>query len=185
MKILGTVITDKLNWDENCHELILKVNRRMLLLKTMHNFGATKEEMVHLWIIYCRSHLEQSAVVWSSSLTEENKTNLERTQKCFVKLIFPKRYKTENDQSYKDLLQELNLQTLEKRREILCLKFAKDCIKFNKLKDIIPENEDMTKTRHKEKFKVLHANLDRLKDSSIIYMQNLLNTEYKQNKQMK
>ena len=32
MKILGTVITDKLTWNENCNEIIKKVNRRMLLL---------------------------------------------------------------------------------------------------------------------------------------------------------
>ena len=85
MKILGTVITDKLTWDENCNEIIKKVNKRMLLLKKILSFGATKEEMVHIWIVYCRSLLEQSAVVWSSSLTQENIDDLERTQKSFVK----------------------------------------------------------------------------------------------------
>ena len=100
--------------------------------------------------------------------------------------MFPKKYKTEDDKSYEKLLLELNLQTLEERRNILCLQFAKDCIKFDKLKDLFPENtkKHTMEIRDKEKYKVLHANLDRLKDSSIIHMQNLLNTEYKQNKQM-
>ena len=80
MKILGTIITDKLNWDKNCNNIISKVNNRMLLIKKMHKFGATREELTHLWITYCRSVLEQSAVVWSSSLSEENKNDLERTQ---------------------------------------------------------------------------------------------------------
>ena len=182
MKILGTVITDTLSWDENCHEITTRLNKRMRLLKKTLSFGATKEEMVHLWIIYCRSILEQSAVLWTSSLTQENKNDLEQMQKCFVKLIYPNRYKSQSDQSYRDLLLELNLQTLEQRREILSLKFAKDGIKFNKLKDLFPENtnEHSMKTRHQEKYKVLHANTNRLKNSSILYMQNLLNNEYKE-----
>ena len=59
----------------------------MLLLKKALSFGANREEMVHIWIVYCRSVLEQSAVVWSSSLSEKNKTDLERTQKAFAKLM--------------------------------------------------------------------------------------------------
>ena len=93
MKILGTIITDKLTWTENCKELISRVNKRMLLLKQTLSFGATREEMVHLWILYCRSVLEQSAVVWSSSLTQENKDDLERTQKSFAKLVLKDEYK--------------------------------------------------------------------------------------------
>ena len=81
MKILGTIVTDDLKWEKNCDELITKVNGRMLLLKKISNFGANIEEMVHLWIVYCRSKLEQSAVVWAGSLTQENKDDLERTQK--------------------------------------------------------------------------------------------------------
>ena len=90
IKILGTIITDKLDWDENCNEIINKVNKRMLLLKKILSFGATKEEMVHIWIVYCRSLLEQSAVVWSSSLTQLNKNDLERTQKIICQTYLEK-----------------------------------------------------------------------------------------------
>ena len=144
----------------------------MLLLKEIKRFGATNEEMTHLWITYCRSTLEQSAVLWASSLSEENKEDLERLQKCFIKLIFSKKYRSENENSYKELLLKLNLEPLEVRRDLLSLKFAKDCIKFNKLKDLFPENskEHCMETRHQEKYKVLHANTERLKTSSIIHM---------------
>ena len=184
IKILGTIITDTLSWDENCHAIILKVNKRMRLLRETYSFGATKEEMVHLWIMYCRSVLEQSAVVWAGSISQENNIDLERMQKCFVKLIFPNKYKSHDEQSYKDLLLEINLQTLEERRQILSLKFAKDCIKFDKLKDLFPENskEHRMKTRHTEKYKVTYANNKRLQNSSIIYMQNLLNNDNKEKK---
>ena len=81
MKILGTIVTNNLSWNENTKNIIQKVNKRMLLIKKIQSFGASLEELVHLWIVYCRSVLEQSAVVWSSSISEQNKIDLERTQK--------------------------------------------------------------------------------------------------------
>ena len=87
MKILGTIVTDKLSWDNNCSQLIRKVNSRMQLLRGVQSFGASHEEMVHLWILFCRSILEQSCVVWGTSLSQENIANLERTQKTFTKLV--------------------------------------------------------------------------------------------------
>ena len=79
MKILGTTINNSLTWDTNTDEIIKKVNKRMLFLKKIKSFGASTNEMVDLWKIYCRSILEQSAVVWGPYLTEENKDDLERT----------------------------------------------------------------------------------------------------------
>ena len=73
MKILGTIITNDLKWDRNSDELVSKANKRMILLKKLQSFGATREEMVHLWILYCRSILEQSATLWGSSITQEIK----------------------------------------------------------------------------------------------------------------
>ena len=67
MKILGTVITDQLSWSENCAILVKKVNARMQLLRKVWGFGSSLEDMVHLWKVYCRSILEQSAVVWGGN----------------------------------------------------------------------------------------------------------------------
>ena len=139
--------------------------------------------MTHLWIIYCRSVLEQSAEVWSSSLSEENKKDMDRTQKSFVKLVLQKQYKTENDESYENALLKLILQNLDERRRELCLKFAKDCIKNEKLIDLFPQNvNNFIDTRYHEEYSVLHSNTERLKKSSVVYMQNLLNTEEKRAK---
>ena len=80
----------------------------MLLLKKVQKFGATREDMVHIWIVYCRSILEQSAVVWSSSLSEENSDDLERTQKVFTKLVLQNKYT-----NYETALNQLNLETLK------------------------------------------------------------------------
>ena len=92
MKILGTIVKTDLTWTENCSLIIKKVNARMQLLRNLLSFGATTDEMVHMWVVFCRSVLEQSCTVWHSSLTEENRNDLERTQKTYCKLIFKERY---------------------------------------------------------------------------------------------
>ena len=114
MKILGTIVNSNLSWNDNCNELIRKVNARMQLLRGVQNFGASKEQMVHLWIIFCRSVLEQSCMVWHSSLKQENSDDLERTQKSFVKLVLHEKYS-----NYEDSLVNLNLETLSQRRQSL------------------------------------------------------------------
>ena len=177
MKILGTVINSNLSWNDNCQLIIKKVNARMQLLRSIHSFGATVDEMVHLWTVFCRSVLEQSCVVWHSSLTQENSEELERCQKVFSKLVLKEKYR-----NYEDALVKLNLDSLHSRRQFLCEKFAKSGIKHKKLDDLFPENDTKTKmeTRNQEKFVVQFANTERLKKSSIVSMQKQLNTEANQ-----
>ena len=107
-------------------------------------------------------------------MTEQNIKDLERTQKCFVKLLLKNKYTT-----YEDALLKLNLQSLEDRRSDLNLKFAIHCTKSGKFQDLFPENRNIMNTRHKEKYKVPHCNTNRMKQSSLIQMKHLLNNEYK------
>ena len=60
VKILGTIINTQLSWDENISEIIRKVNTRMQLLRELQSFGPSNDEMVHFWILFCRSVHEQS-----------------------------------------------------------------------------------------------------------------------------
>ena len=86
-KMLGTILTSTLSWDENCANIIKKVNARMQLIRKVWSFGSSINEMVHLWKVFCRSILEQTCVLWDSGLTQENRSSLERTQKTFLRLI--------------------------------------------------------------------------------------------------
>ena len=76
------------------------------------------------------------------------------------------------------------METLQERREILQLKFAKSGIKYEKLNDLLPETKKVSKmeTRNHENYKVDFANTERLKKSSIITMQKQLNTDFHLNK---
>ena len=174
MKILGTVFTNKLNWTENCDILIRKVNNRMQLLRTVWSFGSTHQEMVHLWIVFCRSVLEQSCVVWDSGLTLENIEDLERTQKTFAKLVLEEDYR-----NYSQSLEVLGLEKLETRRKTLSLRFVKSGIEDGILNDLFP-HRTKTHTMHTRKdeyFKVTHAYTERFRNSPILTMQRLLNND--------
>ena len=182
MQILGCTITDDLSWDENCSIIIKKVNARMQLIRRVWSFGATLDEMVHLWKVYCRSILEYSCVVWNSSLTQNNIEDLERTQKVFCKWALGTKY-----QSYEKAILFLNLDTLTERRRKLNLKWAQQTIMHNTTRDLFPTNnkQHIMHTRISEKYKVIQANTERLKLSSVVTMQNQLNEENRKQLLMK
>ena len=175
-RLLGTIITSDLRWEQNTSHIVKKANARMELLRRVASFGAKVEDLKTIYILFVRSQLEQSAVVWSSSLTGQNKADLERVQRSALKIILGPKY-----ESYRKALFILNLETLEERRKYLCLKFAQKCTRNEKTQQMFPLNEKMhhMKTRNKEKYLVQFANTERLKKSSIIYMQKLLNQNVK------
>ena len=172
MKILGKIITSKLDWNKNTKTLVSRVNKQMAFIRKMHSFGASQNEMVHLWITYCRSVLEQSAVVWQANLTQENRDDLERYQKSFAKLILKRKYIT-----YEQAIEHLNLPKLEFRRKSLFLKFAQSCLANEKMRHLFPLNRKTHKynLRTIQKYYVQNSNTQRLRKSPVIYMQNLLN----------
>ena len=174
-KLLGTIITDRLTWDRNSEELIKKGFKRMSLLVKAATFTTSKMDLKNIYLTFIRSIIEQSAVVWHSSLTKRNRSDIERVQKAAIKVIVEKSYTT-----YKNGLEYLNLDTLDQRREKLCLKFAKQCLKTEKVKKFFPlENtKHGMKTRKKRKFKISKQNTKRYQNSAIPFMRKLLNNEY-------
>ena len=65
-KLLGIMLNDKLTWDENTEYLIKKAYKTMELLRRAAKFTSSKEEKKHIYVLYVRSILEQSCVVWHS-----------------------------------------------------------------------------------------------------------------------
>ena len=172
IKILGTVITNTLSWDQNCVRIIKKVNARMLLLRKVWSFGSSHGEMVGLWKTFCLSILEQSCAVWSNGLTAENEEDLERTQKTFCKLVLGDKYI-----SYFEALSDLNFQSLKSRRQMLTLRFAKQSLADGNLRKYFPlrKKQHNMKTRNNEKYQVFKAHTERYRNSPILSMQRLLN----------
>ena len=174
IKLLGTIITNDLKWNENTKMIVKSSNKRMQFLHRAAKFTNNVRDLKMIYMLQIRSKLEQSAVVWHSSLTQKNKNDLERVQKSAMRLILKDRYT-----NYKDALDVMRLDSLEMRREKLCLKFAKACLKNEKLSDMFPRNkkDHAMHKRHNEKFVIRKARTERLQRSAIMHMQRILNNE--------
>ena len=105
----------------------------------MAKFTKNKHDLKRIYILQVRSKLEQSAVLWHSSLTKKCSDKLKRVQKSACKVILGPGYV-----QYTNALDVLKLQSLEKRRNSPCLKFAKKCQKVEKLKSMFPKKMKFT-----------------------------------------
>ena len=83
-----------------------------------------------------RSNLEFSSTVWHSSLTLTERQDLERIQKSATKVILGKDY-----DNYKQALSDLNMESLNKRRENMALKFAKKSLENYHFSKLFPLRE--------------------------------------------
>ena len=170
-KLLGTIISNDLTWNSNTSNIVRRVNARMVLLRKLAEFGAPVNDLKTIYISYIRSVLEQSAVVWHSSLTEENISDLSRVQKTTCKVILGGRYK-----DYEKALEVLDIERLSDRREKLCQTFAKRSIKNGILVFEEINKLDYMTTGNSDKYKVSHCNTERLKKSALPHMQRSLNS---------
>ena len=135
-------------------------------------FTSNVRDLKQIYISQIRSKLEQSAVVWHSSLTKRNESDLERVQKAALRVILKEKY-----QSYSDALSALRLKSLKDRREELCLRFAKNCLRIEKFKKFFPLNkkDHCMSMRNSEKFLLEKCGSVRYRDSALPYMKRLLN----------
>ena len=105
----------------------------------------------------------------------KNRNDLERCQKTSLRLILGPKY-----DNYEQALKYLHIDTLDQRRQKLCLSFAKKCIKLNNMKSLFPilkRKHDM-ETRLNMKYEVNMARSQKYKFSAIPQMQRMLNKEY-------
>ena len=142
----------------------------MTLLHKLYEFTVPIEDLVDIYILYIRSVLESSAVVWHSSLTQGQEFEIERVQKVALRIILKEEY-----DCYTNALSLCSLQTLRDRRNHLSLTFAQKCTKSDKTSDMFPLNSKTYDTRNPEKYFITPAKTNRLAKSAIPHMQRLLN----------
>ena len=80
----------------------------------------------------------------------------------------------------------LGIMRLSDRREAICLKFAKNCLRMDNFKRLFPMHisKHEMKTRHEEKYNVSKINGKRYSSSAIPNMLRLLNKECKEKKEI-
>ena len=172
-KLLGTIITSDLKWKRNTEEIVKDANKRMRILHAAAKYTTKISDLKTIYNMFIRSKLEHSSVVWSSGLTQGESDDLERIQKAAIKVMLRTNY-----EDYEKALKFLNMKSLVQRRQLLSLKFAKNCLKNEKVKNFFPVNNKHNKnTRNQEKFKVNFARTKRYLNSTIPSLQRLLNKD--------
>ena len=86
VKLLGVIITNDLRWDKNTSYLVKKANKKMRMLHIASKFTRNREHLKQIYKTFIRSNLEFSSNVWHSSLTKENRQDLERVQKAALRV---------------------------------------------------------------------------------------------------
>ena len=174
VKLLGVIISKDLKWHKNTNYLVKKANKKMRMLHLAAKFTKNKDHLKHIYKTFIRSNLEFSSTVWHSSLTLADRQDLERIQKAALKVILGKEY-----DGYEKSLVNLNMESLEQRRETMALKFVKNSLKnhnFSKLFPLRKANHGMT-VRNSEKYHVNITKNLRYKVSAVPFLQRLLNKD--------
>ena len=170
-KLLGVILDDTLSWQSNTNHIVKQAYKRMIILQNLYKFSVPLEDLIDIYKLYIRSVLENSAVVWHSSLTQGQSLEIERVQKVALRIILKSDYIC-----YENALEIASLPTLCDRRIQLCKTFAIKCTRNPKTSSMFPINHKPHNMRNPEKYHVTHANTNRLAKSAIPYMQRLLNT---------
>ena len=103
------------------------------MLYITKRYRPPQDQMVKVYITYIRPLLEYCAPVFHASLTAQQAQQLERVQKRALKII------AGYDKSYREILLQLNLDTLADRRQMLCLRLGKQMLNSNAHRDLLPE----------------------------------------------
>ena len=121
-----------------------------------------------------RSVLEYAAPEFSSMLTAENISDIERIQKIVFKVILADQY-----QSYDQACQLLNAIPLENRRKQLSLKFALACLKNPKHRHHFKQRiSPYYKLRKIKSFEEPFCHSQRYYLSPVPYLTRLLNEHF-------
>ena len=131
-KLLGLWIDDDLKWKTNTEYLVKNVVKRLHFLKILKGYNAPREDLKTFYISAIRSILEYGTKIWHGSLTEKQSNDIERIQRRGMKIICP-------EKTYEQALIECGMETLENRREKMCIKLINDMKDLiHKLNELLP-----------------------------------------------
>ena len=145
-----------------------------MTLRRLKAHGASESDLLEVYTKQVRPVLEFAVPVWHSGITKGESKDIERVQKCALKIIFQERYNT-----YKQALKLTNLHRLSNRRSKICIKFALKAEKHNKFKTWFKLNRKTFHTRSiPMKYCPVISRTKRFEKSPLSYLTNLLNTYY-------
>ena len=142
------------------------------MIKRLLTLGASVEDLKDTYLKQIRSILEYGVPVWHPGLSNEQSEQVERVQKTCIRIIL-----SDTQMSYKEGLAILELERLDKRREKLCLKFAKSALNHkHHSKWFVPfSKNNQYNTRQSLLLKPTFVKTEIYEKSPIPYLTKLLN----------
>ena len=168
-KLLGLCIDD-LKWRTNNGNIVKKAAKGLHFLKILKGYNAPGEDLKTFYISAIRSILEYGTKIWHGSLTEKQFKDIERIQRHGMKIICP-------EKTYKQALIECGLETLENRREKMCIKLINDMKDLiHKLNELLPPTvghvwERDTRLINRNKFYNFKRRTERFSNSPFMHSQ--------------
>ena len=173
MRLLGVTVSSDLKWTKNTADIVKRACNKLWILRRLKGLGAQEHELLDMYGKHCRSIIEFAVPVWQSSITVEERQQIERVQKTALHIILGERY-----QSYRNALEITGLESLETRRRRICLKFARKAENNKKHSKWFKRKPNMITRQKPEKYWNPVARTSRLRNSPICYLTRLLNTHY-------
>ena len=171
-KLLGLIIRSDMSWVTNTEYMTKRGNSKLWMLRRLKVLGASQDDLVDVYFKKVRSILEFAVPVWHSSITNEERIELERIQKSACYIILGDQY----FYFYTSALKQLGMETLFSRRNKLCKKFARKSAKNEKFSTWFKVNKKETCTRTQQlKYCKVYSRTVRFDKSPISYLTSILN----------
>ena len=171
LRLLGIITRSDMKWTSNSENMVTRANRRLWILRRLKSLGAKETDLIDMYVKHIRCVVELAVPAWHGAITLEERTDIERIQKSAAHIIMGDDYI-----SYKCALMSLNLESLESRRNKLCLKFAKKAEKHEKFQKWFKPMEYHQHTRlDRTKYCKVNAKYTSLEKSPISFLTKMLN----------
>ncbi len=80
-KLLGTIITSSLSWDQHVTNICSKASKRLYAIRLLKRSGVSISDLTHIFCSVVRLILEYGCQIWHFSLTEKQSNQIEPKQK--------------------------------------------------------------------------------------------------------
>ena len=171
LRLLGVIVRADMTWVSNTENMVKKANKRLWIVRRLKHLGAQQDDLIDLYMKQIRSVLELAVPAWHGAITQVERMDIERIQKSAAHIILGERYI-----SYRQALRTLNLQSLQSRRDKLCLNFVKKAEKHTKFqKWFKPAHYSQDTRQEKFKYCKVQAKHNRFEKSPLSFLTKMLN----------
>ena len=185
IKALGMCFSNRPDMGAQVESIKKKIQSRYWMLRNLKKSGFTESELVKVYTTMIRPVAEYGAVVFHSSLTDQQDELLDSLQNNALKCVYGPGL------SGRKMRELSGLSTLRDRREAMCDKFAKKCVANPVFAKWFPLKTSRTSARHVKQGEIYlekKARCSRLQNSPFYYFRRRLNgkvgkTYGKRNKQ--